>query len=581
MAKKRTRAPGSANVAVPHGVEHQVVNLLKGIGDSGLIQHAIQLVSKSRGDFSFGGLSTLAVDPRAYSCAGAFRADYAVASMFSKFDPGNRAESEARRDRALGKFFEAEELCAETNRRLLKPDRDTFHCGISMHSVIFTARQKILRLLGASPNLDDAALGFGFGPGASTRLNRTESDAWYKFQGIPETTSSNAVFADAIFSHLPLWREGVALHSKDGALYKEVNHNRVTTVPKNARIDRVIAIEPDLNMFVQKGFGRLIRLALRRAGIDLNSQTLNQDMAFIGSITGDLATIDLSMASDTVSRQLIHELLPPDWVLALEQCRTPYGLLPSGDLVYYQKFSSMGNGYTFELESLIFWALSIAVLELINEKDRRLAVYGDDIVIASAAAGPLMDVLRYCGFKPNMDKTFTEGPFRESCGKHYFNGTDVTPFYVRRPIKRLSDLFLLHNNIVRWARQDGYYDAGVDGNIRKAVLGLREMAPPSFRRPALPDGPYGDGAFIGSFDEATPQRAPKGYEGWVARVLIESPVYSRKGGHSMLLKSLFYREKRATGAPLDADPVHVFHGRTRARITKILVTQWDDQNLWC
>jgi hypothetical protein len=275
-----------------------------------------------------------------------------------------------------------------------------------------------------------------------------------------------------------------------------------------------------MNMFVQKGIGRMIRRRLKRVRVDLDDQRRNQVLAREGSITGSLATIDLSMASDTVSREIVNLLIPPDWLTALEQCRSPVGILPSGGVVNYQKFSSMGNGYTFELESLIFWGLCSAVSDLYNEKDRRVAVYGDDIVVPAAIAPAVLETLEVAGFRPNTKKTFMNGPFRESCGKHYFSGDDVSPFYVRRRIEGLSDLFLFHNNLTRWvARVNPLYLS----DFRSVRDSARSCAFPSWRKPRIPDG-IGDGAFIGSFTECLPQRAPHGLEGWRCRVLADVPI---------------------------------------------------------
>lgn len=142
--------------------------------------------------------------------------------------------------------------------------------------------------------------------------------------------------------------------------------NKVTTVPKNSKTDRVIAIEPLMNMYVQKGIGGAIRHSLRSVGINLNDQTSNQRLAREGSLQGKLATVDLSSASDSVSLLLVEELLPPDWVAAIKLCRSPCGVLPDGSVINYQKVSSMGNGFTFELESLIFWAACSSVCQYLR-----------------------------------------------------------------------------------------------------------------------------------------------------------------------------------------------------------------------
>jgi hypothetical protein len=538
MANKSPRSRRTANVDVPQSVELSFQHLFEGVG--GRFAEDIRERCKS-------GLVPVEyeVDPGTYTCADTFRRDYLLAVMLSKFDDGKSSEKKV--SAAMEKFHLAEERCRETNERLSRSATGkSLINGLPVSSCLFTAARKISRLLG-DLDLNEAALGFGFGPGASTRLSRRQSDTWYKFSGKPEVTYNCTIFADAVFQHSPLWKRGVLSEGGEAQQpFEVVRANRVVTVPKNAKTDRVIAIEPDLNLFVQKGFGAIFRRRLQKVGVDLNDQTVNQRLAREGSIDGSLATIDLSMASDTVSRGIVEQLLPPDWLLALEQCRSPEGVLPSGDLIRYQKFSSMGNGFTFELESLIFWALVSSVAELTGEKDRRISVYGDDIICPVGIVEPVMGLLEYCGFSINRGKSFWAGPFRESCGKHYFSGTDVSPFFVRSHIRRLSDVFLTHNNVVRWSIRgaSSYRDEGHNQGTRRFLACLRESVPSSWRKPRIPDG-VGDGAFIGSFDEVCPKRAPKGYEGWRAEVLSEPRLSSDRGGEPRLLKSLYGLERRA------------------------------------
>ncbi len=172
----------------------------------------------------------------------------------------------------------------------------------------------------------------------------------------------------------------------------------------------------------------------------------------------------------------------------------------------------MGNGYTFELESLIFWAIAQQVCcANVVETDKSVLVYGDDLVIRSEVCPELLRRLWQAGFTPNAGKTFYSGPYRESCGKHYYQGMDITPFYVRKPVKALDRLFLVHNNLFRWFDRKGVIDPEV-------LVGLRKLAPSSWRSPRLPDG-FGDGAFIGFVDELHLSPHPHGWEGWQIKAL--------------------------------------------------------------
>lgn len=438
-------------------------------------------------------------------------------SLLSKFCDDNRQDNDNRRSAAIRKWVAAEVQCFQTNQLFSYRDSPEWR---SVQPYLFTAARKISRVLGQL-DWEEVSDGFAFGPGATCRLGRRNKALAHKFSGTPETTLDNLALAIAAISAVPRWYETSL--DVSGNCVSVRNFNKIVTVPKNSKTDRVISIEPDMNIYVQKGFGKVIRNRLRRVGINLDDQGINQSLAKEGSV-GDpakqLATIDLSSASDTVSYELVKDLLPEPWFTALEQCRTPSGVLPDGKVIPYQKFSSMGNGYTFELESLIFWALASAVTELTLEEGTPPSVYGDDIILDVRAVPQFLDVLRICGFSTNSEKSWWDTPYRESCGKHYFYGRDVTPFFLRRPVKKLSDLFLLHNNIVRWAERNSFNRHVNHYKLQWVLSGLRELAPTSWKKPRIPDG-VGDGAFIGTFDQCVPSKARKGWDGWEMKVMMD------------------------------------------------------------
>lgn len=506
-----------------------------------------------------------------------FAVAYLFDELLSKLRLGKSGEVTARA--ATKRFSEAEEMCRETNLRLRSISRFSTSEDAD-NSLLECARQKIESLLGPV-DLDEVASGMSWGPGASTRIRRRNSAAAYKYSGRPESTIGNAILANAAIAAFPLWQE--SLEFQEGSGYCNiVVGNRVVTVPKNYKTDRIIAIEPDMNIYVQKGIGAVLRNRLRLVGQNLDDQERNRRLALKGSCDGSFATIDLSMASDTISYELVRQLLPADWFTILEQCRSPVGVFTFGDgqnerTVRYQKFSSMGNGYTFELESLIFWALGRAVIDLVQPKERHLSVYGDDIIISPECVDRLVELFDFVGFRTNQKKTFSSGPFRESCGGHYHSGYDVTPFYIREIPTRLTDLFLLHNNLFRWLSRQSW-NGQVKWKDAYALLAwLRSHAPSGWRVPGIPDG-YGDGAFIGFFDECRPVRARYGLEGFSCRVILESP--------KSLTKDYPFGAIIEAVRPVDRAQVHdcVFmsEGRQkqilsrdlRAKVVKILVPQF-------
>jgi len=536
------------------------------------------------------------IDPTTYVDPHAFAWDYLaveVASKYPHFELGIDRQAVA-----LKKFEESEALCSLTNQRL----RGTsFGARSPFHSQLWGARRKIARVLGPFA-WSEAELHFGWGPGATTRLPRHRSDASEKYSGLPETTSGNARLARCAILSRPTWYESVTgrFHparstevSGDASAnevtlvpttVKIVEGNRVVTVPKSAKTDRVIAIEPCMNIYIQKGIGGCIRKRLERVGVNLDDQALNQELARLGSIDGSLCTVDLSSASDTISRDLVEYLLPPDWFEAMDQSRSKRGTLPSGELITYQKFSSMGNGFTFELESLIFWALCASVLDHHPEEmERRLGVYGDDLIFSSSRYTDVQSLLRFCGFLVNPKKSFHTGPFRESCGKHYFQGVDVSPFYFRDKVDCFARSIWLCNTIRRHAyRMAGPVRWGCDGTLKPLWDLARGPLDGVWRRPRIPDG-YGDGGLIGDFDEVSPP-VHRGFQAPYSKHFVEVRRKVSSDKLSVLVKALDRTDRRKSASDEDigsAASVEIREYRTFYKMGVIhLVGQWPNMGPW-
>lgn len=434
-----------------------------------------------------------------------FGNDYFLKEIKRKFAGESSLNPETLLTNAIRIFKQSEVHCSAVNDRLWNLN------GVNSagEAVIHTARLKLLRLLGHSVDWNVFSE-CGFSSGASFDMTRSNgSTSGHKFGHVTPTVTPGCLkYALAYHKISPLWNDNI--HS-----YKVVKGNRITTVPKNNETDRPIAIEPTLNMFFQKGVGRYLRKKLRYAGIDLNDQTTNRKLALEGSVKGNLATIDLESASDTVSLAICELLLPPAWYDLLIDLRSPFGILPNGDEIEYSKISSMGNGFTFELESLIFWAISSSCSNFTS-------VYGDDIVVDTLHVHEVLEALRYCGFIINNDKTFYLGHFRESCGGHYFNGQEVTPVYHRSDgithLDRTSRLILLANNLRRWIGMT------YQPKFLKLYRWVVSFLPEKWRKPLIPDG-KGDGALIGTFAECITNPLIKTIHGAIrSKVLVNVPV---------------------------------------------------------
>jgi hypothetical protein len=265
----------------------------------------------------------------------------------------------------------------------------------------------------------------------------------------------------------PLFREA---YSDPAAVYetRDVDCNNLSFVNKTEAIARSICTEPTINMWFQLGMGKRIEQRLaERYGIDLGFQPeINRRLATIGSMSDQLVTIDLESASDSMSLKMLKASLPPSWYQWLIRLRSPSSRLPDGSVVPLNMVSTMGNGFTFPLQTAVFSAAAVAVHRWLlkhgkidfrpimfgDASRRNVAVFGDDIIVDKRVARYLIQFLEKLGFVVNRDKTFVEGPFRESCGVDVFLGTNVRPFYLRRLVT-LQEAFVAINGLNLWSAE--------------------------------------------------------------------------------------------------------------------------------
>lgn len=377
--------------------------------------------------------------------AAAFPYQYLDDVLLSKYVDKGTDSPDVRRARAIEKWLGVELLNRRTNRRLF--ETDPYFDGIGYGWEILRLAARLIRGVIGTTVPEGLLLKGSFTGGATTSRKRGMDTVARKFIGVLDATPR--CFAAFAEQANPDSVAGWSYYQPELHSPRLVRGNVLFTVPKTAVIDRVACKEPDLNIFCQKAVGDFLRRRLlKRVRINLNDQTINRELARTGSIDGSLSTIDLSSASDSLTTGLVSVLLPLEWFRLLDDLRSPKTFI--GRMSHTNEmFSSMGNGFTFELESMVFWALAQATCRL-SRTSGRVSVYGDDIIVPAGISRAFLNVLRWCGFKPNVDKTFCLGPFRESCGGHYHRGLDVTPFYLRRPLKDVSDLILLLNQYRAW-----------------------------------------------------------------------------------------------------------------------------------
>jgi hypothetical protein len=285
----------------------------------------------------------------------------------------------------------------------------------------------------------------GFGPGATSELNR---------QALPFKNLLYGRWNDLIDMGIPASYFRLPFEADENWVIRaprwESNQwSKCMAVPKDFRGPRLIAAEPLARSFVERAVDKWLRVHIMDtlpSVVDFEHQEKNQEAAREGSLTGNLCTLDLADASDTVRFAHVKALfgrLPRSlaWLLALA---TP--LVRIGDrLVKPTTFCTMGNFVCFPLETLVYAGIIICSLweEVMGPRaiirttvrecaDKlRLRAYGDDLVIARPYAKLAMEALTQAGMRVNAAKCCIRGFFRESCGVDCIHGRDVTPLRPR------------------------------------------------------------------------------------------------------------------------------------------------------
>jgi len=223
---------------------------------------------------------------------------------------------------------------------------------------------------------------------------------------------------------------------------------RATVVPKDLRKHRIICIEPKELMFAQQGLMQVIYERLARHPLLRKSVRL-RDQDWQGRVSANylMATLDLKDASDLLSKQLCRLLLPKCIFSLLGRYRS--NSIDLGDHVVPEisTMFTMGNALCFPTETLIFWALALSTLMLLDEaegtrlrwhgRDIRplsfehaemrcldVRVFGDDIVVPYIYAQEVVSNLTKAGLEVNQNKTCVSTLVRESCGHWYYQGYD-------------------------------------------------------------------------------------------------------------------------------------------------------------
>lgn len=336
-------------------------------------------------------------------------------AVFGKIEGGHTPESETR---VIEQFLHAEEEV-----RTFVPNTEMFgrRC---FKGILTRARHMIARVLAGSDPRDILPR---HGSGASA----CGTPVWARYGKARYIEEIDRIWSYSEYyflgpSHLS--------DSLEGLMRSEayVPRAKVLLVPKDAKGPRLISCEPRETMWIQQGLMQKLydcieRHPMTRGSVMFTDQRENQKAARLGSVDDSLATLDLKEASDRVSMLLVEWLFPVNWVTALHGARSKSTVLPDGRVVELHKHAPMGSAVCFPVMAMCIWAVLAATLA----PGSKILVYGDDIVCEAAQADLAIAALERVGLKVNVNKSFVKGPFRESCGKEYIDGVDITPIRLR------------------------------------------------------------------------------------------------------------------------------------------------------
>jgi len=389
-------------------------------------------------------------------------------SFLKKFEDSKSSDADSK---ALGLFIRSNERCKSF---ALNPQQ------LFQDVLINEVKSLMDSYFHDGPNLtlDLSSISGGLmtGPGASRGV---VSDNFYtKLFDSNLTSTSERLYRDyrCAIVDWPTWNLA-EIARENHVRHAIVEGNRLSFVPKTSAISRTICTEPNLNMLFQKGIGSFIegQLLHRWKHSMATQQFINRRMAQLGSIDGSFGTIDLSCASDSVSLNLLRDILPSYVYRWLERTRSPSVILPDGTRVELHMVSSMGNGFTFPLQTILFASIVVASYGILSiplvdrsSKTMNFGVFGDDIIVVRKSYDFIVRALQLFGFEVNDDKSFNTGHFRESCGGDYFRGRDIRGVYMKH-LSTSADVYSIINRLVRWSARSGIMLYGTIKYLRTLV----------------------------------------------------------------------------------------------------------------
>lgn len=363
-----------------------------------------------------------------------FRAQYVSAHFFDRyFFADEVAGSKLLEEKALNKLSTNLERGAKANAQLVHGEASPV-----LYAVLAKARLHAARILGPL-DLDAIFEQCKHGPNSTLSVPYKNAYLDVKYGDLCGTEDAQRIFLSNYLAWDTNLRSGFDERAtpQECTLPLPVLGNKISFVPKRFDSLRTMAFEPTLNQFFQLGTGSFVSLKLtHKTSIDLASQPdVHRRLALLASKYPELgiATLDWSEASDRQWIEIFALVLSPDWFNWLMQIRSPTAVLPDGRRVDLPMMGTMGCGFTFPLQTLLYYVLLDALAEQFGIPSLGISVFGDDCLVPSALVPFVQWMANALSWKLNADKSFWDGDFRESCGMDAFRGIQVRPFFIERP----------------------------------------------------------------------------------------------------------------------------------------------------
>lgn len=278
---------------------------------------------------------------------------------------------------------------------------------------------------------------------------------------------------------------------------REIGYLSAVLVDKTFKSKRMIVPNSSIGGLYSNGLGAVMTNRLRSGGYDLRVLPERHKLyARKASIDGQTATVDQTMASDNITTWLVQLCYPMRWARVLLNGRIGW-LQVENELIDSPTMSTMGIGFTFPLQMVLFLGLTHACRDYHEElygkiaTDRTISCFGDDLICPVVLKNMVEHVFLSLGLLFNADKSYWQGPFRESCGGDYFHGLDVRPAYVPQGGTCMSDasyeswLYRTFNALIRrWDRDE------LESTVRLLLDELKTVRD----KPLVVPGSYGDDA---------------------------------------------------------------------------------------